>query len=151
VAADLDRAGLSADGPRILERPIEAAGTARFEIVDFSQAELGEGHFFAIRHATPQLLWKPALLDHPNGVLSLDSLTIAVADPAECAPRLSRFIGSVPASRSDGLELSLKAGLIRIVDPGWIKTHLRGATPEPPYIAGIGLGAADIGKAAELF
>ena len=83
TAGALRKAGLDGDGPRPLERPIEdAEQLAKFEIVDFVAPALPEAYFFAIRHGTPDLLWKPELLTHPNGVVSLEALTIAVADPA---------------------------------------------------------------------
>ena len=137
-AGALRQAGLEVTGPRPLERPIEEQ-LAKFEIVDFVTPALPEAHFFAIRHGTPDLLWKPALLTHPNGVVSLDALTIAVADPAEFAGRLGRFLSVTPVAE-DGLLLKLAPGRVRIVDGAWLAVHLPGKTPALPYIAGIGLG-----------
>ena len=54
--------GLPIGESRPLERPIEepdGAQLARFEIVDFPRDLIPEGHFFAIRHLTRDLLWKP--------------------------------------------------------------------------------------------
>ena len=110
---------------------------------------LPEAHFFAIRHGTPDLLWKPDLLTHPNGVVSLDALTIAVADPAEFAGRLGRFLSVTPVAE-DGLLLKLSPGHVRIVDGAWLAAHLPGKTPALPYIAGLGLGVADLAKTADL-
>ena len=152
TAGALRQAGLEVTGPRPLERPIEEQGQtklAKFEIVDFVAPALPEAHFFAIRHVTPDLLWKPALLAHPNGVVSLDALTIAVADPAEFAGRLGRFLSVTPVIE-DGLLLKLAPGYVRIVDGAWLATHLPGKTTALPYIAGIGLGVADLAKTADL-
>ena len=44
---------------------------ARFEIIDFGDV-LPEIYSFAIRHVTPDALWKPELLRHPNGAKSLE-------------------------------------------------------------------------------
>jgi len=148
TAAALRKAGLEVTGPRPLERPIETQ-LAKFEIVDFVTPALPEAHFFAIRHATPDLLWKPALLSHPNGVVSLDALTIAVADTAEFAGRLGGFLSVTPVAE-DGLLLKLAPGSVRIVDGAWLAVHLPGKTPALPYIAGIGLGVADLVKTADL-
>jgi catechol 2,3-dioxygenase-like lactoylglutathione lyase family enzyme len=152
AAAALREAGLAAAGPRILERPIEEQGTerlAQFEIVDFPADLLPEGHFFAIRHGTPDILWKPERLSHPNGVAGLEALTIAVADPADFARRLGRCLGIEPAAE-DGFLLKLRAGIVRVVDGIWLARHLPGKTPALPYVAGIGLGTGDIGKTADL-
>ena len=153
AAAALRQAGLKADAPRILERPIEDDGKerlARFEIVDFPPELLPEGHFFAIRHDTPDLLWKPELLAHPNGVTGLEALTIAVADPADFAGRLGRCLGVTPARDEEGLVLRLSAGSVRVVDGAWLAGHLPGKAPALPYVAGIGLAVADLGRTADL-
>jgi catechol 2,3-dioxygenase-like lactoylglutathione lyase family enzyme len=152
TAAALRREGLEVTGPRPLERPIEEQGEtklAKFEIVDFVAPALPEAHFFAIRHGTPELLWKPALLSHPNGVVSLDALTIAVADPAEFAGRLGRFLSVTPMA-ADGLVLKLAPGRVHVVDGAWLAAHLPGKTPALPYITGLGLGVADLAKTTDL-
>jgi catechol 2,3-dioxygenase-like lactoylglutathione lyase family enzyme len=152
TAGALRHAGLEVTGPRPLERPIEEQGQtklAKFEIVDFVAPALPEAHFFAIRHVTPDLLWKHDLLTHPNGVVSLDALTIAVADPAEFAGRLGRFLSVTPVTE-DGLLLKLAPGYVRIVDGAWLAARLPGKTPALPYIAGLGLGVADLAKTADL-
>ncbi len=148
TAGALRQAGLEVTGPRPLERPIEEQ-LAKFEIVDFVAPALPEAHFFAIRHGTPDLLWKPDLLTHPNGVVSLDALTIAVADPAEFAGRLGRFLSATPVAE-DGLLLKLSPGHVRIVDGAWLAAHLPDKTPALPYVAGLGLGVADLAKTADL-
>ena len=152
TARALRQAGLDAAEPRILERPIEEQGRAhlaRFEIVDFPEKLLPEGHFFAIHHGTPDLLWKPGLTTHPNSVTGLEMVTVAVVDPADFASRLGRCLGIEPEA-GDGLLFRLAAGKVRVVDGGWIARHLQGKTPALPYIAGIGLATADMGKAADL-
>ncbi|HZT18461.1 MAG TPA: VOC family protein [Dongiaceae bacterium] len=151
-AKALRAAGIEAAGPRPLERPVEEEGKvrlARFEIVDFPEDSLPEGHFFAIRHATPELLWKESLLDQPNGAVSLETLTVAVADSADFARRLGRILAVSP-QKGDGLLLKLRAGRVRVVDGGWVAANLPGKTPDLPYIAGIGLGVADIGRTADV-
>ena len=152
TASALLGAGFEAAQPRILERPIEERGKtqlARFDLVDFPEKLLPEGHFFAIHHGTPDLLWKPGLTTHPNSVTGLEMVTVAVVDPADFARRLGRCLGTEPEP-GDGLLFRLAAGKVRVVDGGWIARHLPGKTPALPYIAGIGLATADMGKAADL-
>jgi catechol 2,3-dioxygenase-like lactoylglutathione lyase family enzyme len=152
AASALRSAGVEVTGPRTLERPIQEIGKtqlARFEIVDLPQELLPEGHFFAIQHATRELLWKKPLLAHPNGVLSLETLIVAVTDPADFARRLGRILSVAPVE-GDGLLLKLKVGRLHVVDGAWIAANLPGKTPELPYIAGLGLGVADVGMTADL-
>ena len=117
--------------------------------VDFPEKSLPEGHFFAIQHATPELLWKKELLAHANGATSLAMLTIAVTDPADFARRLGGIL-SVEAVGRDERVLTLRAARVRIVGPGWIAGNIPGKTPDMPYVAGIGLGVADLGQTADV-
>ena len=144
--------GVEASGPRLLERPIEDGGETRlagFEIVDFPETALPEAHFFTIQHRTRELLWRPPLLTHPNGVVSLVTLTVAVTDPADFARRLGRILCVTPIDK-DGLVLDLKIGQVRVVDGGWIAARLAGKIPDLPYLAGVNLGVADVAKTADL-
>jgi catechol 2,3-dioxygenase-like lactoylglutathione lyase family enzyme len=152
AASALRSRGVEAREPRLLERPIEDGGETRlagFEIVDFPEATLPEAHFFAIQHRTRELLWRPPLLTHPNGVASLMTLTVAVPDPADFARRLSRILCVTPADK-DGLVLELKIGQVRVVDGVWIASRVAGKTPDLPYLAGLGLSVDDVGATADL-
>ena len=150
TARDLRARGLAIGESRPLERPIEdpdGAQLARFEIVDFPRDLLPEGHFFAIRHLTRELLWKPSLMVHPNGAKSLQALTIAVADPADFRARLGSCLG-VPSDEGGGFTLA--AGRVTVVDAAWLAGHLPPGAPDVPYIAGISVGVADIVRTADL-
>ena len=150
TARDLRGRGLTIGDSRPLERPIEEPeGTqlARFEIVDFPRDLVPEGHFFAIRHLTRDLLWKPPLMAHPNGARSLESLTIAVADPADFRARLGGCLG-VPPDADGGFLLA--AGRVDVVDAAWLAGHVPAGAPALPYIAGISIGVADIVRTADL-
>jgi len=145
-------AGLGAPSPQILERPVGAGGesaVARFEIVNIPEQLLPEGHFFAIRHATPELLWKPALMSHPNGALDLKALTVAVADPDDFARRLGRALSTAPVA-GDGLTLTLSAGQVRVVDGDWVTAHVLTPAPTLPLIVGLTLTVADLSRTSSL-
>lgn len=152
TASALRSRGVEAGGPRPLERPIEDGGETRlasFEIVDFPETALPEAHFFAIQHRTRELLWRLPLLTHPNGVVSLAALTVAVTDPTDFARRLGRILSVTPVDK-DGLVLDLKIGRVGVVDGGWIAARLAGRAPDLPYLAGLDLGVADLGRTAGL-
>ena len=143
----LRRAGIPAADARVLERPIEQDGRtdlARFEIVDFGDAQPGF-YSFAIHHATPELLWKPALLQHPNASTSLEAVTIAVTDMREFAARLGRIVGT--GETGTGV-VKLEAGAVRIVDGEWLAAHIPGNAAAPPVVAAMTIGSSDIEKTA---
>jgi hypothetical protein len=150
AAGALRASGIKADEPWQLERPIEEqeySRLARFRIVEFPEEDLPEAHFFAIQHLTADLLWKPALLSHPNGAQSLDSLTVATANPAGFARRLGRILSQKAVG--DGVVFKLASGEVHVVDGGWIGAYAPGPGPALPYVAGLTLGVADVEKTGQ--
>jgi catechol 2,3-dioxygenase-like lactoylglutathione lyase family enzyme len=139
AAENVRASGFAAEGPRIMERPIEE-DLARFEIVDFPPNALSGSHLFAIHHATPELLWKSEVMNHPNTAERLEAAVIAVEGPTEMAGRLGRLLSVSP---SQGV-LSLSAGQIRFVDRAWIAAHVPGRSPALPFIAGLTLGVRNL-------
>jgi hypothetical protein len=152
TASELRSRGVEVGGPRPLQRPIEDGGETRlagFDIVDFPETALPEAHFFAIQHRTRELLWRPRLLTHPNGVVSLTALTVAVTDPADFARRLGRILSVTPVDK-DGLVLDLKIGRVKVVDGGWMAARFARWAPDLPYLVGLDLGVTDLGSTADL-
>jgi catechol 2,3-dioxygenase-like lactoylglutathione lyase family enzyme len=150
TAQVLRHAGVRVPDPSILERPIEHAGgseLARFEIVDFSDA-LPEIYAFAIHHATPHALWKPELLEHPNGVQSLEAITIAVPDIGEFAARLGRVVGRAPVGEG-ALTVGLERGAVLIVGRDWLAATYDGPPLPLPAVAAMTLGTASLDQTAE--
>ena len=144
----LRQSGISADA-RFLERPIEHRGStelARFEIIEFADA-VPELYTFAIHHATPEALWKPELLVHPNGAKTLERITIAVSDPGNFARRLGRVVGD--AGGSEAHAIGLRRGSVRLVGEAWVGTHYEGPPLPLPAVVGITLGADDLDRTAD--
>jgi hypothetical protein len=93
--ARLRRGGMEIPGIAWLQRPVEPGGPiARFARLPFPDAP--EGRLQLIRHLTPELVWDPRWMGHRNGAEALESVILAVAEPAETTARLSRLAG-VPA------------------------------------------------------
>lgn len=136
---------------RLLERPIEHAGEieiARFEIIDFAEA-LPELYSFAIRHATPDALWKAELLRHPNGAKSLEEITVAVADVGEFAARLGRIVGS-EARGANTKTVDLERGRVRVVGCDWFSAQSdQPALPIPAAVA-MTLGTSKLSTTADV-
>lgn len=133
--ARLRAAGFAIPGIAWLERPIETAAgdaTARFARIPMPDAP--EGRIQLIRHLTPELLWQPDTLDHPNRAVALEEVVLVVAEPAEAAARFGHLVGVAPARTEDGIVLRLPAGTVRFTAreafPGV-------AAPSLPFIAGV--------------
>lgn len=147
--------GIAASEPRILERPIEDSGReelARFDIVDFPPDLVPELYSFAIQHRTRHLLWKPELLQHPNGATGLQAITVAVADPRAFAERLAGVLGAeVERGEGEGtLSLRLTAGAVHVTDARTLAATFPAASVAPPFVAGMTLATGDLG-ATEAF
>jgi hypothetical protein len=139
--ARLRAAGLAVPGIAWLERPIETeAGrpTARFARIPMPDAP--EGRIQLIRHLTPDLLWQPDMLDHPNRAAALEEVALMVADPAEAAARFARLVGVAATAAPDGVVLPLPQGRVRFTAgaafPGV-------AAPALPFIAGVTIRTED--------
>jgi catechol 2,3-dioxygenase-like lactoylglutathione lyase family enzyme len=143
--ARLRAAGIAIAGIAWLERPIDAPGgpaTARFARLPMPDAP--EGRIQLIRHLTPELLWQPALLDHPNRAVALEEVTLVVADPAESAARFARLVGVAPTDAAGGIVLALPAGQVRFT----AGEPFPGVTaPALPFIAGVTIRTDDGGAA----
>lgn len=136
--AELERLradGLAIPGIAWLERPVETAtgdATARFARIPMPDAP--EGRIQLIRHLTPELLWQPGTLDHPNHSVALEEVVLVVADPAETASRFGHLIGVAPADSADGIVLALPAGRVRFTTG---EPYPGVAAPALPFIAGV--------------
>jgi hypothetical protein len=73
------------------ERDVDVDGekrTMRFRNIFSRDADCPEARWILIEHQTPDFLWQPRYLDHPNGALALLSATFVADDPAPVAARL---------------------------------------------------------------
>jgi hypothetical protein len=56
--------------------------TMRFRNIFSRDGECPEARYIVIEHQTPELLWQPQLLRHPNGAVALEEVMVAADDPA---------------------------------------------------------------------
>jgi hypothetical protein len=108
-----------------------------------------EGRVQVLTHHTPAAMWQRRYVNEAGALTGLAGLTLAVADPAECAERFSRFTGR-PAR-------ALAGGGQRIdLDRGWLAflPHATAATafgageplPSPPLMAAVTLTSRDLAE-----
>jgi len=90
--AELARAGIAADAPLALSRPVEGLGEARFTLVQLPPAETPGFRTFLCQHHTRDIVWRPEYQRHANGALGIDSVTVAAAEPA----RYARLLDGLP-------------------------------------------------------
>jgi hypothetical protein len=148
--ARLRQAGLDIPGIAPLERPTPEGARARFERLPYPDAP--EGRIQLIRHLTPELLWQPQWLDHPNGAVALEE--IFVGGGMDSAARLSRLAGLPLEPRPEGgVALRFPDGTcLSLLDAEAMAAALPGLPPEAfgaaPFLAGFAVRTGDGNAAA---
>jgi hypothetical protein len=98
--AELNCRGFAVQPVQHFSRPLFVDGLeqqARFATVRLEAGQFPAGRVYFCQHLTPELIWRPEWLRHPNGVSALAALTIVSADPAQARSdyaRLGRVNGS---------------------------------------------------------
>ena len=141
---------------RLLELP-EGDVTPRFSLVHFDPDATPGLATFSCTHLTPELLRRPEWLDHPNGALGLEGVTVPTADPAALAPAYAALFGGTALKSGQGrLEIETGAHTVRFLSPdrlarrypglggGSVMTIVsRDLASTRAYFAGTGIPLAD--------
>jgi catechol 2,3-dioxygenase-like lactoylglutathione lyase family enzyme len=116
---------------RLLELP-EGDVTPRFSLVHFDPEATPGLSSFSVTHLTPEMLRRPEWLDHPNGAIGLEGVTLAVADPSALAPAYAALFGQ-PSFRSGQGRLEVKVGrhTLRFLSPDRLSRRYPGLAPIP--------------------
>ncbi len=101
----LRAAGFAVNPVQELSRPALLDGrevTARFHTVRFDEQPLPGIRMYFCRHLTPECVWSPALMSHPNGARSLLRIDARAADAHAAAQRLALVAGVTAQAGKDG-------------------------------------------------
>lgn len=138
--------------PELLERDAdfgpenEETRHAVFRNIYTDPAEFPEARFIFIEHETPDVLWQPHLLSHPNGATELAEVAICASDAAVTAERLSLTLG-VPSEEKarDIHALDLRRGRIYVLSPEVVSKWAPGVDPPAvPSVVGLGITVSDL-------
>jgi len=95
--------GLGTSGVLPLQRDVDTpdgSHTAKFERIQFAPNETPEGYIQAARHLTPEYVYQPRYIDHPNGCTELSNTVLVVDDINRFVERYAVYTGT-PAQRDD--------------------------------------------------
>ena len=98
-------AGFAVNPVQELTRPAHIDGRemqARFHTVRFAQQPLPGIRMYFCRHLTPECVWAPALMAHPNGALRIHRVEMRAADAREVAQRLGVITDVAAEPAGDG-------------------------------------------------
>ena len=103
--------------PVALQREIETEtgpGLLRFSVLRVKPGTMPEGRIQFLTHHTPELLWQPRWMTHPNGARALTDILLCVDDPKAVASRFGRFTGL--AGSGDPIRVATARGRLTIVN-----------------------------------
>jgi hypothetical protein len=148
VHARLTALGFAPPPVVALQREIGTAdggtATVRFAVTRAAPEAMPEGRVQFCEHHTPDLMWQPRWLDHPNGATRLAGVAIAVVDLDEAATRWQRF-SAQPARPAGSLRvIATDRGEVILGTRAAIAEHFGAEAPVLPWIAGPILGVRDL-------
>lgn len=79
------------DFARPLPLPDGSTGTAAFAVTAFAAHEAPAGEIFMCGHKTRDMVWRPELMEHPNGARALAGIVVATATPMDTARAYARL------------------------------------------------------------
>ncbi|HVG49690.1 MAG TPA: VOC family protein, partial [Rubellimicrobium sp.] len=107
--------GLQVDAPIEVGRPMPGDGrSAQFRIGRTRTGVRFDGFFFYCQHLTPELVWRPEVMDHPNGATSLIAIDVVTGDVRGAARFLSQVVGAPARFRGADATLQVEGVQIRI-------------------------------------
>ncbi|MCZ6843132.1 MAG: VOC family protein [SAR324 cluster bacterium] len=151
----LNAAGFNLPAPHLLERMAETSQgqqLLRFRNLRLTLEDMPEGNVIVIKHETPDLLWEPQLMDHPNGVVGLTEVVLCVADVEEATARYQRLLGVEPSRNGEIARFSVPRGRFVVVSPGALPEVAPGASaPNLPFPAAFTVSVENLAATEELF
>ena len=159
VHAHATQAGLPILPVQSFSRPVtlgEETRDACFRTTRLDPAKIAMGRVYFCEHQTPELVWRPEWLRHPNGAKAIRRVVIATADPEASAGLFRALFGADALHPGAAGRRALDAGDARIelATPQTVQAELGAAMPEPggrgEYLAAVEIATASLPDAARL-
>ncbi len=149
VERRLQGEGLSTSGVIPLQREIDTplgVRTAKFARIQFAPEQSPEGYIQAAQHLTPQYIYQPRYIQHPNGCTSLHR-TVIVTDALDAfADKYRRYSGLTPIAHMGAFDFHFPHGTrLTIIDVKQAPALLPGTLfPPIPGIAAVSFRTPDL-------
>jgi catechol 2,3-dioxygenase-like lactoylglutathione lyase family enzyme len=151
--AQIDRrlvdSGIETSGVIPLQRVIDTpdgSKTAKFERVQFAAGDSPEGYIQAATHFTPEYIYQPRYIEHPNGCYELSDALLVADDFAHFVAKYATYTGIAPAVEDGRARFSFALlGTLTIVDVEHASALLPGSLfPPTPGIAAVTFRTRDL-------
>lgn len=129
-----------------LQREVDVSGEqrmARFSVVRVAPETMPEGRVQFVQQLTPECLWQPKYVAHPNGVTALLATFVVAEDPAKVAARYAEFSGLLPRRIQGFVRLATGRGDVLVGSDTACKSLFGGEPPTAPAMAGYALACKD--------
>lgn len=125
----------------------------RFRNIFSQDDRYPEGRFIIIEHQTPEVIWQPDLMVHPNTAVRLAELRFFASDPGPTVDRLRAITGETAAVVDDGTFVFRfpDGSSLSVLDREAVNRCYPGleALPDPAVVAAV-IEVADLSAAGEI-
>jgi catechol 2,3-dioxygenase-like lactoylglutathione lyase family enzyme len=149
VEQRLQREGIATSGVIPLQREIDTPDgvrTAKFARIQFAPEQSPEGYIQAAQHLTPDYIYQPRYIRHPNGCTSLHR-TVVVTDALDAfVDKYRRYTGLTPVAQAGSADFHFPLGTcLTIIDLRHAPAPLPGTLfPPIPGIAAVSFRTPDL-------
>ena len=159
VHAHAAQAGLPILPVQAFSRPValpEGARDACFRTTRLDPDKIAMGRVYFCEHQTPELVWRPEWLKHPNGAVAIRRVVVATPDPEHSAGLFCALFGADAIHHGAEGRRALDAGPARVelAAPATVQAELGAAAPDPAgrgeYLAAVEIETAALPDAARL-
>lgn len=112
---------------------------AIFRNVYIDRDAFPEARLLFIEHVTPEVLWQPHLLEHPNSVIGIEQCWFGAPRARETADKLALLFGMTIEESVHGFQLALGRGALLVQSESDARASFA-ASWLPPLPAPVGLG-----------
>jgi catechol 2,3-dioxygenase-like lactoylglutathione lyase family enzyme len=151
--AELVEAGVAADPPLDLSRPVEGLGDASFRIAQLPVAQTPGCRTFACQHFTPEIVWRAEWQCHANGVAGISAIAVIVDEPDAAVARYAQVFDTRPQQVDGGILVPTGGAPVALGSRERLEQRLPGVglpPRAPSVIAAVFLRVADRDRAAEV-
>lgn len=125
---------------------------ARFRVLRLKRRSLpGLSRCNYCEHLTPELLWRPELLQHANGALAIHTITAVHENPASTLDFYRELFGQAEITAGGDLLADCRSTRLRLVTPARLKQVWPEIAPDfvpgEPLLAGVTLATSDLAAA----
>jgi hypothetical protein len=110
----------------------------KFNVVYVPPGKMPVARVQYCEHVTPEVIWEPRFVAHPNGVVGLGDAYVVADDPAQAAARWGRFGALLPARDGDLVRLDTARGRIFLGTRDALSEFIDDV-PAAPAVAGFSL------------